>query len=261
MDLIFVLIALSIGLFAGLCSGAFGIGGGIISIPLARCILGVQGLIVVGTSLPAVIPTALSGAFVYHRRRFILYKAAGICALTASGMNFVGAWCTSYFTGTQLMFIISVLIFFVGLKFLRSKKPNYKSKSVVRQELSFRSIAIILSIGGVAGFVSGFMGIGGGIIMVPMLVLLLKISIKQAIGTSLVVISIQAIPGSLEHWLLGHVDLMLMLMIIIGSVLAAQVGARLATKAKERNLRLLFVLFLFGLALYLGIAELLGLNP
>lgn len=260
MDLVNALIHISIGLFAGICSGAFGIGGGITTTPLVRCILGYPGLVALGTALPVTVPTAISGTAVFHKQKLIVYKIGLVCAAAGSGAGFLGAFVTSYFTSMQMMLIISAAIFFVAVKFILSNDKQQAISTPEEIKLNFENILLAVTFGLVAGFLSGFLGIGGGIILVPALVIGLKFSIKQSIGTSLMVISIQAVPGAVEHYLLGHINIPLMLTLMLGSVIGAQIGARFSVKAKEKNLRLMFAIFLFAVSMYLGISELIGLN-
>ena len=83
------------------------------------------------------------------------------------------------------------------------------------------------------GFFSGLLGIGGGIVMVPAFLYVLRVPIKQAFGTSLAVITVVAIPGTIVHGLLGHISWPLFLYLIIGVIPGAYLGARLAIKARE----------------------------
>ncbi|MEW6069992.1 MAG: sulfite exporter TauE/SafE family protein, partial [Candidatus Thermoplasmatota archaeon] len=202
------------------------------------------------------IPTAISGGLVYSRKKFIIYKASILCALIGSLFCFLGARITAYLTGWQMMFIFTAVLFLIAFRFLYyGKRAGSEEEKFTTIDFSAKAIVILLAIGAVVGFISGFLGIGGGIIFVPLLVIIFKISIKQAIGTSLMFISLQAIPGSVEHYLLGHVDIALMLLIILGSIFGAQLGARFTIKAKERNVRIAFAIFLFLLAMILGLFE------
>lgn len=96
--------------------------------------------------------------------------------------------------------------------------------------------------------------------MVPAMVLWLNFHMHEAVGTSLMIMSIYAIPGSVAHYLLGHVDVALLVPIALGAVVGAQLGARLAVKTRERRLRFAFSAFLFAVAAIMAVAELLGWN-
>jgi hypothetical protein len=114
-------------------------------------------------------------------------------------------------------------------------------------------------IGLVAGFVSGLLGVGGGIVMVPAFTVLVGMPLKRALGTSLVVISALVVPGTIVHWALGNIDWAIFLVLTIGVVPGARLGARLALGATERTLRFAVGLFLLSIALLYGIDELVAL--
>jgi uncharacterized membrane protein YfcA len=97
---------------------------------------------------------------------------------------------------------------------------------------------ILGGIGAVAGFVSGLLGIGRGLMMVPLLAGWLGMPLKRALGTSLLAIVALVVPGTVVHSALGHIDLSICLALMVGGVPGARLGAALALGAKERTLRL-----------------------
>jgi len=114
-------------------------------------------------------------------------------------------------------------------------------------------------IGAVAGLYSGFLGLGGGFIVVPGLTRYCGMSVKRAIGTSLVTVAVLAIPGTLAHSLLGHVDWNLAMWLAIGVVPGAVLGARITERASDRAVRLSFAALLIVAGLWLAATELAGL--
>jgi uncharacterized membrane protein YfcA len=112
------------------------------------------------------------------------------------------------------------------------------------------------AVGLLAGLVSGLLGIGGGIVMVPAFTTVLGMPLKRALGTSLLCISAFVIPATITHWLLGHIDWAIFLVVTLGAVPGARVGARLALGAREHVLRLAVGSFLLCMAVAYGIAEL-----
>ena len=115
--------------------------------------------------------------------------------------------------------------------------------------------SMYLGIGLVAGFVSGLLGIGGGLIMVPLLVGWLGMPLKRALGTSLLTIVALVIPGTIVHAALGHIDWAIFAVVTLGAVPGARIGARIALGTKERTLRLLVGSFLLVVALAYGTTE------
>ncbi|MEX2420794.1 MAG: sulfite exporter TauE/SafE family protein [Actinomycetota bacterium] len=114
-------------------------------------------------------------------------------------------------------------------------------------------------IGSAAGFVSGLLGVGGGIVMVPAFTLWAGMPLKRALGTSLLVIAVLVIPGTIVHALLGHIDWAIFLVLTLGVVPGARIGARIALGARGRTLRLAVGGFLVLVAVAYGAAELTSL--
>lgn len=96
------------------------------------------------------------------------------------------------------------------------------------------------AIGLLAGLLGGYVGVGGGFIMVPLFMTLLKMPMKATSGTSLIAVCILAIPGVITQGVLGNVDWLMGLAIAVGSMPGAVVGARLIDRVPERTLRFLF---------------------
>ena len=122
-------------------------------------------------------------------------------------------------------------------------------------KLSRKQLAIGAAIGLGAGLASGYVGGGGGFIMVPLMLSLVGISMKQASGTSLIAVMLLAIPGTIEQGLLGNIDYMAGIAVAVGSIPGAVVGARLVRLVPERTLRFIFGGFLIVAAVVLVLNE------
>ena len=92
----------------------------------------------------------------------------------------------------------------------------------------------------IAGFASGYVGVGGGFIMVPLMTAWLGIPMKRTSGTSLIAIIILAIPGVIQQAFLGHIDYLAGIMLCVGAIPGAVLGARLVSRVPERTLRFIF---------------------
>ena len=112
------------------------------------------------------------------------------------------------------------------------------------------------AIGTVAGFVSGLLGVGGGIVMVPAFTLWIGMPLRRALGTSLVVIAALVVPGTIVHWALGNIDWAIFAVLTLGVVPGARLGARVALGVRERTLRRAVGVFLLAVAVLYGIDEL-----
>lgn len=122
-------------------------------------------------------------------------------------------------------------------------------------KLTPKYVAKVALIGVVAGFMSGYVGVGGGFIMVPLFVSMLGIPMRLASGTSLTAVCILAIPGVIEQAVLGNIDYMVGVAMMVGSIPGAIVGANLVKRVPERALRFTFALFLLLMAVLLVVNE------
>lgn len=144
----------------------------------------------------------------------------------------------------------------------KAEANTTKTASAPKEEtfkLSVKKVALCLLIGLIAGLASGYVGVGGGFIMVPLFISLLGIMMRQASGTSLVAVTILAIPGVVEQGLLGHIDYIAGIAMAVGSIPGAVIGASLIRKVPERKLRFVFGAFLLISAVVLLFNELLPL--
>lgn len=247
----------AIGIAAGLLSGMFGIGGGLITTPAIRLLLGRPELIAVGTPLPVIIPSAVAGAFVYARRGLADVRT-GI-AVGLAGWVFVvaGARATTLVGGDVVLIVTAALIVWTAGDMLylayRADRPRHE---MVAHGERVHSWAWLAALGAAAGLYSGFLGLGGGFVVVPALVRFFAFPPRRAVATSLVVVSLLAVPGTITHYLLGNVDVQLALLLMIGVVPGALLGARITSVAAERSVQVSFAIMLLVVGGLLAAAEL-----
>lgn len=129
------------------------------------------------------------------------------------------------------------------------------TSSAADGKLTRKQLLIGAGIGLGAGLASGYVGVGGGFIMVPLMLSLIGIPMKKASGTSLIAVMILAIPGVIEQGILGNINYMAGIMVAIGSIPGAVIGARLVRKVPERILRFIFGGFLIVAAALLVLNE------
>ncbi len=241
-----VLIALALGVVTGFSSGLMGIGGGIILTPLLRLFLGVPALIALATPLPMLIPTALSSSIAYHQEKHPDYKLSAWMLLAALPMTWIGATLTTVIGGKTLMIVTAIFIMLVALSFL---VRSYLLKQGDIQHPKPTEPIPAMSIGAVGGVLAGLLGIGGGIIYIPSILRFFRRTMKVAQATSLVTVTMVAIPGTIKHAMLGHIDWGLAAIIACTSVPASYLGARIAMKLRNHTLEKIFgiVTFIFGI--------------
>lgn len=136
-----------------------------------------------------------------------------------------------------------------------SGEPAVSAPTADDSSLSREQLLQGAAIGLVAGLASGYVGVGGGFIMVPLMLSIIGIPMRKASGTSLIAVMILAIPGVIEQGIIGNINYLAGIAIVIGTIPGAVIGARLVTKVPERTLRLLFGCFLIVAAVMLVLNE------
>jgi uncharacterized membrane protein YfcA len=242
-------IAALIGFASGVASGAFGIGGALLSTPGIRWFLDTPALIAVGTTLPVIIPTAITGSITYLRNKLVDIRTAGILCVSGAVFAVLGALATQAIAGEALLVATAALILLLSLRMLRPTAALHPA--ALR-----RSPIGLLVVGAVSGFVSGLLGVGGGVILVPVLIVILRFPVKTALGTSLAVVAAQSIPGTVTHALIGNIDWAIVGGLVLGVVPGARVGARAAVAAEDAKLRVVVAAAMGVLALAFGLSEL-----
>lgn len=231
-------ISFAIGLAAGCLGGLIGIGGGIIMIPLLVELLHVDQCRAHGTSLVVLIFTGISGAISYGLHGQVDWTAAILLAVPAMLLAAAGArladrlpaWKLKNFFGVFLIFCSALLLLKPFLADWIGVLPDAVSG------------AALVATGAATGFLSGLMGIGGGTIIIPAMILLGGSTQHVAQGTALLVMVPSGFVGALTHWKLGNVAGGLLFGMVPGIVLGAFAGAGIAQFIPEEPLRWIFVL-------------------
>ncbi len=242
---IFSLKYIILGLFIGFLSGMFGIGGSMICTPILKTFFAVPDLIALASPLPAVIPISLAGVHGYQKKAPVNRKLAFITVLSGLPATVFGAFATKYVGGNLLMVLTGVFVVLTGIRIL------YKIKCTEVKEYSPMKILVFSIIAGLlAGFLSGFLAIGGGIILVPAFIILFGLSMQEAAATSLFCVAFFAVPGTIVHWQLNHIDWLLALNLSLGVFPASYLGSRAAVKIQSKHLQLVFSLLLIIFGIY-----------
>jgi uncharacterized protein len=265
---------LAVGLLSGVLSGAFGIGGGLITTPAIRLMLGYPAFIAVGTPLPVILPGAVTGALAYWRRGSADVKAGLTMGLVGSVGSIAGAVLSQRAGGTWVLIATAGVMAWASSDMLMQHRRAVRIGAAAGEGESDEGLAPggqaperashragrLALIGIVAGVYSGFLGLGGGFVVVPCLTRFLGMPVKRAIGTSLVTVALLAIPGTVAHSLLGHVDWALAGLLALGVVPGAMIGARLTGRASDSAVRLSFAALLAVVGVWLAISEIAGLH-
>lgn len=288
-------IAALVGVGVGVLSGLLGIGGGTVMVPLFRLAFGMEPIAATATSLFTIVPTSISGMWKHAKNKTSLPRVGIVCGLTGACLSPVGVWAANVSPGWAIMGAAAVVVMYSSFTMLKKalaapkggaakgsrkaceKKSTASDTAAVGAagatggssaagaqaapleapaiKLTPKYVAKVALIGVVAGFMSGYVGVGGGFIMVPLFVGMLGIPMRLASGTSLTAVCILAIPGVIEQAVLGNIDYMVGVAMMVGSIPGAIVGANLVKRVPERALRFTFALFLLLMAVLLVVNE------
>lgn len=267
----------------GLVGSLLGLGGGIIIVPLYSLVFGMPVHVAVGTSLVAVVATASSASTAYLGSRVANVRLALVLAVVAAagalGGGLVGTSLRSVFiTGAfgLVLLVVGVLMLVrpeAGAGEGRSPQPApgcgaggaagtragglslagtyFDPASGARVTYQPRSVPTGLALSFLAGGASGLLGIGGGVVQVPVMNLLLGVPMKAAAATSSHIISLTAVAGAVVYLVRGYVDPFVAAVTIIGVFLGARGGTRLARILPGRSIKRVFSLVLFYMALHM----------
>ena len=230
------MINLLIGLAAGFFGGLVGLGGGVIMIPLMVGILKMGQHKAHGTSLVALVFTGISGAFTYALNGSVDIPASVLLASTAIFTARAGARFANALPEWKLKRSFGAFLILVSLLLLL--KPYLYH--VADPTTGWLKILVLLLTGIFTGFLSGMMGVGGGTIMVPSMVLLIGFTQYTAQGCSLLAMVPVGIVGAYTHWRLGNVSASILPGLIPGILLGTYLGGSLAHILSEGSLRMIF---------------------
>ena len=235
-----IIISLAIGLTAGLFGGILGIGGGLIMIPLMVGVLKLTQHKAHGTSLVALVFTGIGGAITYASHGAINLTAAALLALTAVLTAPLGARYCNVLTEKKLKkYFGAFLIFCSVLLILKPYLTDF-----IGIVPGYSKIIVLLITGALTGFLSGMMGVGGGTIMIPIMVIVAGLTQHVAQGTSLLVMVPAGGIGAFSHWKMGNVEKGILWGLIPGIILGTYLGGNIANIIPNDTLRLIFAAML-----------------
>lgn len=241
------------GVLTGAMSAAFGVGGATISTPAVR-LLGVTAAFAVGTTLPAILPSAATGTLRYARESLVRWPVVAWAAPGGIAAAVLGSLLSKKVPGEGHWLMVGTAAL-LGLSSLRMARPARADEDDEDRPAGAEPPLVTLGVGALAGALSGLLGVGGGVVLVPGFTELARIPLKHAIATSLTCVGIFAIPSTVTHWSLGDIDWRTALLLSAGVVPGARLGAVAAVRADHRRLRLAVAGFLGVVALVYGISE------
>ena len=276
------LVSLVVGLAVGVLAGLLGIGGGMLLVPAFKLGYAMDSLMCTATSLFTIIPTSVSGAISHIRNKTCLPKLGVAAGLGGACLSPLGVWLATLSPDWAVMGAAALIIAYSSVTMFRKalKAPKVprgagagaadaaakeaaaedRAAAIERAHAEAPTIgwreAAGAAIGLFAGLASGYVGVGGGFIMVPLMMSILHVPMKLTSGTSLIAVMILAVPGTVTQALLGNINWIAGIAVACGSIPGATLGAKLIPKVPERQLRFLFAGFLVVAAVLLVVNQL-----
>jgi len=243
-----ILIIICIGIIVGFLSGLLGKGGSAISTPALQIFAGVPAFLALASPLPSSLSNSLSGSWAYQQEHLINRRVVLWSVLVGVPSTVAGALVSPLVGGKLLMILTAIFVCGLGLSFV-IPIIFHGSSMAITDRTDHPGLSPIIVIALAVGFLSGLLANGGGVLFAPLFIRLLKMPTKEAMATSLLVAGGLAVPGTLTHWWLGHIDWWLVLLLCVGSIPSAYWGARTAIRLKTETLEIIFgvMLCVFGL--------------
>lgn len=253
------ILLLIIGILTGILAGLFGIGGGVLFTPVLFFIFSgmteVQNPVAwtIGTSLFCTFAAAFSSSVKqFQQHNSFIREGVMIGLFGAIGVYFGKLIVTSpYYTAEIFVIVFSALLLFVAFKFI--------SRGRIRPEKEVDEIRVgkrtSLVTGGIGGFVASIAGVGGGIVVVPILNLWYSIPMAKSVSVSSLAVLIISFSGWMQYaflsgiadttraWSIGYVDFGTGLPLIIGALIGGVLGVMIAKKVNQRKVQILFAIF------------------
>ncbi len=260
MDLLtlpIILLTLFFGAFAGFLAGLLGIGGGVILVPLFLWLFPLAGFpesVIVhtafGTSLAVIIPTSFSSTLGHRKRGNVDWHMVSYLALGGMLGALLGSTAAAYLPGSKLKVFFGLLQIIIALKliYFHPHLPPERTDKPPGNHLALVGIA--------GGFFSAFFGIGGGVVAVPLMLIVLQLPIHLAVGNSSALIVCSSLAGTigyvlhgLQHPLnapfsLGYVNILVALLVAPLTMIFARLGVKLASRTSQDNLVKAFAVLL-----------------
>ena len=267
MDII-VLIGFAAAILIGISLGLIGGGGSILTVPVLVYILEVDPVLATAYSLFVVGSTSLVGSITYMQKKLVDYKTAFVFAIP----SFVAVFLTRKFlvpalpdplftiTGFEISKNVGIMVFFaiIMLAVSISMIAGKKCKDCDENEPVRFNFPMIALEGSIVGVITGIVGAGGGFLIIPALVILARLPMKMAVGTSLLIIAAKSLIGFLGDLSTQTIDWNMILIFTGLSIIGIFIGSALSKKVNEKILKTGFGWFVLAMGIYIITKELMS---
>jgi uncharacterized membrane protein YfcA len=254
---------------AAILGSMLGLGGGVFLVPILTLFFGVDPKLAVGASAVVVATNSVVGSSVHLRSHFTNLRLATLFLLSTAAGAIVGARLGVDADPRVLLGVFGAVLLYAAVSMI--VKPEAKSWEVppdapdpyllgamypdpaIGREISYvpERVPAGVGIGAGAGVISGLLGVGGGVVMVPVMNLLMRVPMKASVGTSAYMVGMTSVATAFTYYSRGKIDPTIVVPALIGVFAGGQLGSRLTRKLRAQRLSLLFALILFYLSVSL----------
>lgn len=242
------------GLGAGVVTGLAGLSAAVVITPILVSLCGWESYDAVTVALASDVLASLLSSYTYYKHKNIDLRNGLLVTITAFAGTVVGSYCGYLFSQSSpdgLGYISMVTTIFLGIKFLFKPITEGKDASEGKNMLSTKKVVLAMVCGCGIGWVCGFTGSGGGILMLTVFTLVLGYNLKVAVGTSTMIMTVVALTGTVSHIGMGaDIEPLEMAVTIISCVIGAYISAKFANRCEIKKLNKVVgvVLAILGIA-------------
>ncbi len=246
-----VILSIFFGALIGLSLGLVGGGGSILTVPVLVYAIGQPVQAATTTSLAIVGLNALIGMAGHARSHRVDFRTGLIFGAVGVGGALVGSWLNTFVPARLLLVLFALIMLIAAVAMLRRRVEPDDARDDNATPSEGRNWPKIVASGTVVGLMTGFFGVGGGFVIVPALVLALGLSMRLAVGTSLLIIAINSAVSLAAHLRTGSLDIAVTGLFVLGGLVGALVGVSLAGRVPQRRLTQVFAALIVAVAGYI----------
>lgn len=247
-----ILICFIAGMGAGLGTGVAGLSAAAVISPMLITFLGVPAYEAIGIALASDVLASAVSAYTYGKSKNIDLKNGIIMLISVLIFTFIGSFASSNISNDAMGNFSKFMTLLVGLKFIF--KPITKTNEVESDDNNTKKNIKSVICGALIGFICGFVGAGGGMLMLLVLTSVLNYDLKTAVGTSVFVMTFTALTGAVSHFAIGgKPNVQILILCILFTFIWARIGARWANKADVKKLNRItgIILTILGVAMFI----------
>ena len=251
LDLLLYILA---GFLGGALGGYLGLGGGILIVPFLTIVLGIPIKSAVPVSVTAIVVNSIASSTEYLKKGMVDFEIAVVLALFMVTGSIVGSNLSSVIPEVYVRTIFSVILVYSAISFLKSSSQK-ESVELSDKGRKFLVLTALLTL--MAGFLAGLLGIGGGVILVPLIYLFIGLPLTTSRGTSSFLTGFSAAAAMTVYLFQDKIDIEIAPAVILGVVIGGKTGGYLGTLAKPKVVKIIFFIVIIFLAFKLAIEPLL----